>query len=62
MRFGFVVVLTALATPLAAQVPVEWRDSLVFHTFSIAAIDPRTGEVGVAVTHACLALGMACRG
>jgi len=40
------------ATPLAAgaQVPAEWRDSLVFHTFSIAAIDPRTGEVGVAVT------------
>jgi uncharacterized Ntn-hydrolase superfamily protein len=33
-----------------AQVPIEWRDSLVFHTFSIAAIDPRTGEVGVAVT------------
>jgi uncharacterized Ntn-hydrolase superfamily protein len=36
--------------PLFAQVPVEWRDSLVFHTFSIAAIDPQTGEVGVAVT------------
>jgi uncharacterized Ntn-hydrolase superfamily protein len=36
--------------PAHAQVPVEWRDSLVFHTFSIAAIDPRTGEVGVAVT------------
>jgi uncharacterized Ntn-hydrolase superfamily protein len=34
----------------AAQVPLAWRDSLVFHTFSIAAIDPRTGEVGVAVT------------
>lgn len=33
-----------------AQVPAEWRDSLVFSTFSIAAIDPRTGEVGVAVT------------
>jgi len=39
-------------TPVATfpQVPFEWRDSLVFHTFSIAAIDPRTGEVGVAVT------------
>ena len=34
----------------AAQEPYAWRDSLVFHTFSIAAIDPRTGEVGVAVT------------
>ncbi len=37
---------------MTAQEPVEWRrgDSLVFHTFSIAAIDPRTGESGVAVT------------
>lgn len=34
----------------AAQEPAAWRDSLVFHTFSIAAVDPRTGEVGVAVT------------
>lgn len=40
----------ALNGNLVAQVPAEWRDSLVFHTFSIAAIDPRTGEVGVAVT------------
>jgi uncharacterized Ntn-hydrolase superfamily protein len=38
------------APQLRAQVPFEWRDSLVFHTFSIAAIDPHTGEVGVAVT------------
>ena len=42
--------LLLFALPLSAQVPAEWRDSLVFHTFSIAAIDPRTGEVGVAVT------------
>jgi uncharacterized Ntn-hydrolase superfamily protein len=33
-----------------AQQPYAWRDSLVFHTFSIAAIDPSTGESGVAVT------------
>ena len=39
-----------LGSGAAAQVPAEWRDSLVFHTFSIAAIDPRTGEVGAAVT------------
>ena len=38
------------ARALLAQEPYEWRDSLVFHTFSIAAIDPKTGEVGVAVT------------
>lgn len=46
-------VLSPAALPgarLAAQEPYAWRDSLVFHTFSIAAIDPRTGEVGVAVT------------
>ncbi len=39
---------------LVAQEPAAWgvssRDPLEFHTFSIAAIDPRTGEVGVAVT------------
>ena len=42
------------ASRLAAQEPASWgvagRDALEFHTFSIAAIDPRTGEVGVAVT------------
>lgn len=43
-----------------AQLPVEWRDSLYFHTFSIAAVDPRTGEVGVAVTTrvACVGNGV----
>lgn len=41
---------TLLPVSMSAQVPVAWRDSLLFHTFSIAAIDPRTGEVGVAVT------------
>jgi uncharacterized Ntn-hydrolase superfamily protein len=44
--------LVASTAPVSAyaQEPYAWRDSLVFHTFSIAAIDPRTGEVGVAVT------------
>ena len=37
------VAAAAAAAPLAAQDPV-------FHTFSIAAIDPATGESGVAVT------------
>ncbi|HEY4138860.1 MAG TPA: DUF1028 domain-containing protein [Casimicrobiaceae bacterium] len=47
-----IVVSPIIACPslAAAQEPIEWRDSLVFHTFSIAAIDPRTGEVGAAVT------------
>ena len=35
---------------LRAQEPVAWGDELVFHTFSIAAVDPSTGESGVAVT------------
>ncbi len=50
MRYRLAVALLVATSPLSAQVPAEWRDSLVFHTFSIAAIDPRTGEVGVAVT------------
>lgn len=45
-----IALLAFAGSSAAAQVPAEWRDSLVFHTFSIAAIDPRTGEVGVAVT------------
>ncbi len=51
LRLGLIAaaVVTA-ADRTAAQVPAAWRDSLVFHTFSIAAIDPRTGESGVAVT------------
>ena len=39
------------ATSVAAQEPAAWRgEELVFHTFSIVAVDPRTGEAGVAVT------------
>ena len=38
------------AAPAVAQEPVAWGDVFSFHTFSIAAIDPRTGEAGVAVT------------
>lgn len=49
-RFVLSAALMMLPTLLTAQEPLEWRDSLVFHTFSIAAIDPRTGEVGAAVT------------
>lgn len=50
LMFLVAVVGLAFGRRAGAQVPFEWRDSLVFHTFSIAAIDPRTGEVGVAVT------------
>jgi uncharacterized Ntn-hydrolase superfamily protein len=46
------IVIAYLIVPATsvAQEPVEWGHPLSFHTFSIAAIDPRTGEVGVAVT------------
>src|SRR4029079_5355455 len=52
MRLIAILATAALLLPSAshAQVPFEWRDSLGFHTLFIAAIDPRTGEVGVAVT------------
>jgi uncharacterized Ntn-hydrolase superfamily protein len=39
-----------LTTVARAQEPAAWGRPLEFHTFSIAAIDPRTGESGVAVT------------
>jgi uncharacterized Ntn-hydrolase superfamily protein len=40
------------ANPATAQEPVAWGSGAEpeFHTFSIIAIDPRTGESGVAVT------------
>lgn len=40
----------ASAVTLSAQEPVAWGEDLVFHTFSIAAVDRQTGESGVAVT------------
>ena len=45
---------------LTAQEPVSWGDDLEFHTFSIAAVDPTTGESGVAVTTrvACVGNGV----
>ncbi|MFM1561127.1 MAG: DUF1028 domain-containing protein [Roseibacillus sp.] len=42
------------------QEPVSWGEELVFHTFSIAAVDRGTGESGVAVTTrvACVGNGV----
>ena len=50
--FGALGALLILAPRAAAQEPVAWGlgPELDFHTFSIVAIDPRTGESGVAVT------------
>jgi uncharacterized Ntn-hydrolase superfamily protein len=56
-----VLAFAAVASPsLDAQEPVSWGDELVFHTFSIAAVDPATGESGVAVTTrvACVGNGV----
>jgi len=45
------VLLAAVAPlPATAQEPAAWGAPLRFATFSIAAVDPRTGESGVAVT------------
>ena len=64
-RFGVVAAMATvvlLASPLAAaaQEPAGWGDPLVFHTFSIAAVDSATGESGVAVTTrvACVGNGV----
>lgn len=40
----------SIAPSLYSQEPVAWGKEPFFHTFSIAAIDPATGESGVAVT------------
>lgn len=46
----FLLVPLLLLSPAPAQEPVAWGVDLEFHTFSIVAIDPDTGESGVAVT------------
>jgi len=48
------------ASSTGAQEPVSWGEELVFHTFSIAGVDPVTGEAGVAVTTrvACVGNGV----
>lgn len=53
-------VFGSLCSGALAQEPVSWADELVFHTFSIAAVDPATGESGVAVTTrvACVGNGV----
>lgn len=48
--FAGVMVTFINAAPAQAQEPASWGRDFSFHTFSIAAIDPRTGEAGVAVT------------
>lgn len=49
-----------LTMSASAQEPVSWGEELIFHTFSIAGVDPATGESGVAVTtrNACVGNGV----
>jgi uncharacterized Ntn-hydrolase superfamily protein len=49
---GVAALVVAAASPALAQEPVAWGQGadISFHTFSIVAIDPRTGETGVIVT------------
>lgn len=51
-RAGLLLLLPLGASGLAGQEPVAWGTGpdAVFHTFSIVARDPATGEIGVAVT------------
>ncbi len=49
-ELGVALVLALAPLALAAQEPVAWGAHLTFSTFSIAAIDPATGETGAAVT------------
>lgn len=46
----FAACCVLLLHPAWAQQPVAWGDGPEFHTFSIVALDPITGETGVAVT------------
>jgi uncharacterized Ntn-hydrolase superfamily protein len=52
LRVALLAALGVVLGPRVArsQEPAAWGDPLNFATFSIAAIDPRTGESGVAVT------------
>ena len=50
--FAGIAASTLLVVPLTAQEPVAWGTgpSINFHTYSIVAVDPKTGETGVIVT------------
>ena len=59
-RITFLILLTLVAQDIFSQEPVSWGVDLHFSTFSIAGIDPQTGESGVAVTTrvACVGNGV----
>ena len=47
---GLASLALSMPATVRSQEPAAWGERLDFATFSIAAIDPRTGESGVAVT------------
>jgi uncharacterized Ntn-hydrolase superfamily protein len=49
--------LSMVAMDLAAQQPQEWEGRLRVGTFSIAAVDAETGEIGIAVTSRVACIG-----
>lgn len=61
-RISFLIwlLISCVSIPLGSQEPASWGEKLEFSTFSIAAIDPRTKESGVAVTTrvACVGNGV----
>ncbi len=61
LKAATLCVVLKLAVPFggAAQEPASWGDALRFSTFSIAAVDSRTGESGVAVTTRVACVGNA---
>lgn len=57
---GAALIFAGSGSPVLGQEPASWGEDLLFHTFSIAAVDPVTGESGVAVTTrvACVGNGV----
>jgi uncharacterized Ntn-hydrolase superfamily protein len=55
----FLLVATLVGGNAHAQEPASWGEALRFSTFSIAAVDPATGESGVAVTTRVACVGNA---
>ncbi len=59
LAFLLAAPVLSFAAPALAQEPVAWGPDLQFHTFSIVAIDPATGESGVVVTTRVACVGNA---
>src|SRR5688500_14783351 len=56
---GGIAASLMIAAPSMAQEPVDWGTGpdVQFHTFSIVAVDPKTGESGTIVTSRVTCVG-----